>query len=166
LGDVIIAESVVDLAVRKIQLDQEGISGPEFRPRVFSTDMRLVNYLNYSGFQRPDWQARVFQEIEWPEHRRPAIQTGTIASADEVVSSNEWSERLLAAWPKLLGVEMEAGGACAAAELFDLKVVVIRGVSDYADPAKSDNEWRKRAMRTVIHLLRSVEFGAILQSSG
>lgn len=48
-----------------------------------------------------------------------------------------------------LGVEMKAGGVCAAAKEFNMDVAVIRGVSDLADPRKSDSEWRRRAMKTV-----------------
>jgi nucleoside phosphorylase len=43
-----------------------------------------------------------------------------------------------------------------------LPVSVIRGVSDKADPAKSDDEWRKRAMRTVSHLIRTIDFARIV----
>jgi nucleoside phosphorylase len=57
---------------------------------------------------------------------------------------------------------MEAGGVCAAAKMNSIQVVVVRGVSDLADPAKSDNVWRQRAMKTVAHLLESVDFRLLL----
>ena len=59
---------------------------------------------------------------------------------------------------------MEAGGVCAVAEEFGLQVGVVRCISDYANPAKSDNEWRLRAMNTVAHLLKSLDFEAMLEA--
>jgi nucleoside phosphorylase len=160
VGDILIADSIADLGMRKVQLDDNKITKPEFRPREFQTDPRLSRYIEHV-LSRSDWQASVVREVEWPDDRRPAIRHGTIASTDEVVASGEWVDRLCGAWPKLLGIEMEAGGVCAAAEVYNLRVAVVRGVSDRADPAKSDDEWRRRAMKTVIHLLASVEYSRL-----
>jgi len=163
LGDVVIARSIVDLATRKLLLEDDAkITITEFRPREWPTDNRLEKYLKY-GFDRTAWEQDAVQYAEWPEGKRPTIKYGTLASLDEVVSSNEWMTKLLQAWPKLLGVEMEAGGVCAAAFAHDIKVAVIRGISDLADPAKSDDEWRRRAMKTISHLLKNIEYDAIFE---
>jgi nucleoside phosphorylase len=148
LGDVVVAKSVADLASRKIRQHEDAVI-PEFRPREYATDSRISKLFQSGNFDRAKWEQRVIEQGEWPDGRRPTIHFGTVASVDEVVSSNEWVLKLRNAWPKLLGVEMEAGGVCAAAESFGLKVGVVRGISDHSDPAKSDTEWRRRAMKAV-----------------
>ena len=163
LGDVIVATNIADLATRKVRQEDDKITVPDFRPNVFMTDERIINYLRFK-FDRSSWEKKVIDEVEWPDGQRPTIRYGTLASLDEVVSSTEWVDRLCRAWPKLLGIEMEAGGVCAAASIFNMKVTVIRGVSDSADPAKSDTEWRKRAMDTVIHLLQHIEYDLVLKT--
>ena len=159
-GDILIATSVADLASRKIRGSARVI--PEFRPREFRTDERLSKYVRSGSFDRAGWEQAVISEAEWPEGLRPTIHHGTVASLDEVVSSAGWVETLCTAWPKLLGVEMEAGGVCAAAVVKGVPFAVVRGVSDVADPAKSDDEWRRRAIKTVAHLLENVIHSQLL----
>jgi len=38
----------------------------------------------------------------------------------------------------------------AAAEMLGVPVVVVRGVSDLANPLKADDEWRRRGLRTAL----------------
>ena len=128
---------------------------------MFDTDSRLANYLK-TRFKRSEWEQSVIKEAEWPDSRRPAIKYGEILSLDEVVANTDYSKTLRDYWPKLLGIEMEAGGVCAAAAIFDRKAAVVRGVSDLADPSKSDNEWRRRAMKTVAHLIEKIDFNVFL----
>jgi len=160
LGDVLIPKSVADLATRKVGKTKGRI--PEFRPREFRTDTRILKYVRSGSFDIRSWEPAVIDAAEWPDGLRPTIHDGPIASLDEVVSSTEWVDTLCKAWPKLCGVEMESGGVCAAAEVHDLKVAVVRGVSDLADPAKSDDAWRLRAMKTVAHLLETIDFARLL----
>jgi nucleoside phosphorylase len=159
IGNILIPVSIVDLASRKLHSDNRTI--PEFRPREFQTDARLSRYLKAS-FDKGAWETKVMKDAEWPDDRRPAIQYGPVASLDEVVADAGFVDALFQAWPKLLGIEMEAGGVCAAAESFGIKAAVIRGVSDLADPSKSDTEWRRRAVKTVAHLIENLDFNVIL----
>jgi nucleoside phosphorylase len=148
LGDVIVAKSVADLASRKIR-ENKTHALPEFRPKEFMTDQRLPEFLQSGSFDRASWEQRIIEHGEWPNGLRPTLHIGTIASLDEVVGSAKWITKLLGAWPKLLGVEMESGGVCAAAEEYRIRAAVVRGVSDFADPAKSDDSWRRRSMKAV-----------------
>ena len=50
----------------------------------------------------------------------------------------------------------------AVAEEFGVQAGVVRCVADYANPTKSDDEWRQRAITTVGHLLQSLDFEALL----
>jgi nucleoside phosphorylase len=154
LGDVLVADTVADLATRKIRNDAESVRA-EFRPRTFRTDSRLRDFFKSGSFQASDWEARILSDAAWPKGRRPALRYGTIASLDEIVSSDTWQQRLIEAWPELLGVEMEAGGVCRAVARARLPVAVIRGVSDLADPMKADDRWRRIAIHTVASLLET-----------
>ena len=151
-GDVLVADTIVDLALRKVRVEEEELA-QEFRPRVFSIDKRLVDFVRSSAFNRSTWTGAVANELDWPERQRPSVRIGPIACTDEVVASDEWRDQLLRASPKLQGVEMESGGVCAACEVDKIPVFVVRGVSDLADPTKSDDFWRKLSVLTSAHLL-------------
>ena len=148
-GAVIIADEIIDLATRK-----QNAENVQFRPRVFKTSNLLERYVHSRAFNEHEWEQHLLQTLEWPTGRRPSLHFGPLASVDEVVSSNSWRQELIKAWPKLLGVEMEAGGACAGAERFGRRVVVVRGVSDLADPRKSDDVWRPLAIKAVAALIK------------
>jgi nucleoside phosphorylase len=81
---------------------------------------------------------------------------------DEVVTSIEHADALRGHYHKLAAVEMESGGVCAAAKHFDVPVAVIRCVSDQADPSKTDDVWRPRAMKTIISLLQFIDLPRML----
>ncbi|MBC2696713.1 MAG: 5'-methylthioadenosine/S-adenosylhomocysteine nucleosidase [Desulfobacteraceae bacterium] len=161
LGDVIIAKSIADLASRKItENTTNGSTTQEFRPKEFFLDKKILNYISHK-LDTASWEQEVLHTLEWPNGKRPTIRSGTLASLDEVISSDEWRNNLLKAWPKLKGIEMEAGGVCAAAHEKGIDVSVIRGVSGLADPAKSDDHWRKLSMQTVGILIKQIDFNAI-----
>ena len=165
LGDIIIASTVTDIACRKIREDQ-GKMIDDYRPKTYKGDARIKEYLCSSCFNLEKWQGEVTKAAGWPAGNRPQILYGTLACSDAVVASQEWltaiGSHLCELWPDLLGIEMEAGGVCAVAEEFGLQVAVVRCISDYANPTKSDNEWRLRAMNTVAYLLKSLDFDAMM----
>jgi adenosylhomocysteine nucleosidase len=156
VGHIIVAETVVDLATRKIRDGEVGIH-TEFRRRDFVTADVISKILRSRHFNLEEWERHAIEEADWPKGKRPAIHYGLVTSLDEVISSKDWKEELLRATPKLLGVEMEAGGVCAAAQLFGIPVAVLRTVSDKADPSKKDDQWRRIAMVTLATLIESLD---------
>ena len=82
-----------------------------------------------------------------------------------MVASDEWRKQILEGKggdPKLLGVEMEAGGVCAAARKDGSPVSMLRVVSDQADPAKADDHWRKLGMKTLADLLKHASLAKVI----
>jgi adenosylhomocysteine nucleosidase len=156
-GAIIIPDQVFDLALRKIKGDET-----QFRPETYRTDPRLKNYIVSNAFDSAKWSAAAHSAADWPDHLRPNIRHDPLTSVDEVVSSIEHGDQLRKAFPKLAGVEMEAGGVFAAAREFNVDVSVIRAVSDNADPAKTDDAWRARAMKTIASLLCFVDLAVVL----
>lgn len=165
LGSVLIPTTVVDLATRKIQDDETGTT-TEFRRHDFHPHGALWRLLMSDHFKRDDWERQAIREAEWPEGLRPSLKDGPIASVDEVISSTEWQRQLTDACPKLLGVEMESGGVCAAAQRYAVPVVILRTVSDAADPAKKDTAWRRRGMKTVAILLEMLDIASLISTIG
>ncbi len=155
LGDILIPGQIVDVSLRKV-MEIEGEHHHEIRPNVFHPDKRLHEFFESGCFDLSSWQLQVTRDVDWPAHLRPVVHYADVASSDDVVSSDMWRDHLLKAWPKLCGLEMEAGGVCEAARDRtgpEKQVCVIRGVSDHADPSKADDEWRRRSMETVRHIL-------------
>ncbi len=58
---------------------------------------------------------------------------------------------------------MEAGGVCAAAEVFKVPVALVRTVSDVADPAKKDDKWRGIGMKTLASLLQCIKLAEVVR---
>ena len=159
-GHILCASTVVDLASRKVQ-DLENTIITRFRRKDYNLDDSLNAVLRSSAFDVDGWRNAAIKEGGWPEDRRPSLHFGPVASVDEVVASTDWRNKLRGSTEKLLGVEMEAGGVCAAAEPYRVSVAMIRAVSDNADPVKADDGWRTRGMITIAALLKRVSFADV-----
>jgi nucleoside phosphorylase len=157
-GAVLVPFTIADLASRKVDGDSTRI-----RPDPYEVDRRLGGFLD-NQFDVDKWTAFAAREGGWPDNLRPHLKLGgTLACLDEVVSDAEYRGKLLAAWDKLQGVEMEAGGVFAAARALEgPPVAVVRAVSDMADSAKADNEWRRRGIITIAAMLEQVDWAALM----
>jgi nucleoside phosphorylase len=75
----------------------------------------------------------------------PQRKVGPIATGDKVVAFKDVLDRYRNGWPKLLGVEMEAGGVASAC--FQANPApgffMVRSVSDLADAQKDSSTVRK-----------------------
>ncbi|QYE37234.1 hypothetical protein KZX46_21615 (plasmid) [Polymorphobacter sp. PAMC 29334] len=167
-GHIVIVTKVVDLALRKVD-DEADRPSPHFRREDYTLQDQLMKQLLSDEFDKHAWSAKAAKDFDWPPDRRPSLHCGLMASADEVVASKKWREQILdgkGGEPKLLGVEMEAGGVCAAAQKEGTPVSMLRVVSDQADPAKADDVWRKRGMRTLADLLLQASIGKVVAALG
>ncbi len=164
VGHTLGVTTVVDLAHRKVQDDASGGTTQRFRRRDFTLRSAVNDVLTSDSFDRQAWSDDATKRFDWPPDRRPSIHKGPVASVDEVVSSDDWRERLLSGHDKLLGVEMEAGGVCAAVDRDGVPVCMLRIVSDNADPSKADDQWRRRGMRTLASLLSRLPFDSVFEA--
>lgn len=162
-GHTICAASVVDLANRKVVDGPDGATQTKFRRRDFKLHHALRDLLQSDQFDEKSWQDEALEKADWPADRRPSLHDGLLACVDEVIASEDTQKKLLANTDKLLGVEMEAGGVCAAAERFSVPVSMLRVVSDNADPAKADDHWRKTGMKTMALLLQRFPWEQLLE---
>lgn len=161
-GAVICAETVVDLANRKVTDDENGGAKSKFRRRDYECTRAVYEVAKSNEFDEGEWASYSADEFDWQKGRTPSLWEGKIASADEVVASHEHRKKMVDSVDKLLGIEMEAGGVCAAAAGFKIPVSVLRVVSDMADPSKADDKWRKTGMRTLAELLKRLPLDRVI----
>jgi nucleoside phosphorylase len=165
-GHIIVVTKVVDLALRKVVDDENGAS-PNFRREDYPLHEQLMNQILSDDLDKDDWAAQACKTLQWPPDRRPSIHCGPMASADEVVASDIWRAEILKGQggePKLLGVEMEAGGICEAARKTNVPVCMLRVISDNADPSKADDNWRALGMSTLADLLKHLPMATVVEA--
>ncbi len=139
LGDVVIADQVVDYEVQKITA-----AGVSPRHRVYEPDRRLFARAQHiSG-----WESEI-QAVR-PASGAPKRLVGIVASGDKVIARGDAFSDLKRHFPKLMAIEMEAAGVqlAALAVAPPCGVLMIRGISDLADEAKDSanvKEWRSYA---------------------
>jgi nucleoside phosphorylase len=128
LGDVIVAEQVVDYEMQRIADDKM-----ELRPRIFEADHRLIGAA-----------LEISKGAEWRQWFRrhnegePRLHFGPVLSGDKVIASEAFVAGFLDRYPELIGVEMEGAGVAAALARWQAKIpfLMIRGVVDFANPQK------------------------------
>jgi nucleoside phosphorylase len=138
LGDVIVANQIVDYELQKLTAE-----GPQIRYEVHRADPGLLAAVQ--NLRTVDWLKLV--TTRRPQKGKPERRIGPIATGDKVVAFKDVLAKYQDAWPKLIGVEMEAGGVAHAA--FQARsrpgFLMIRGVSDLADEQKDSapvKSWR------------------------
>jgi nucleoside phosphorylase len=141
LGDVIVGDQIVDFELQKLTPE-----GPFPRDSIHRADPRLLNAaLNLAD---DAWLELI--TVSRPKKGLPGQRVGPVATGDKVIASPEFLERVLSRFPKIVGVEMEAGGAASAS--FQAPdgpgFLVVRGISDLADAnkdTKTVQAWRSYA---------------------
>lgn len=161
-GAVICVETIVDLANRKVTDDENGTAKSKFRRRDFDCIRAVYEVAKSDEFDEGAWALYSAEEFGWQKGRAPSLWEGKIASADEVVASDDHRKKIVDSVDKLFGIEMEAGGVCAAAAAFKVPVSVLRVVSDMADPSKADDKWRATGMKTLAELLKRLPLERVI----
>jgi nucleoside phosphorylase len=133
-GDIVIASQILYYEEQKLTK-----SGPETRPRLFEpARMLLDRALNY----RADPWGSIIQppDTKFPK-KKPRVFVAPIASGEKVFASAKATDMLRKIVPKVAAVEMETAGVTAAvlAGVKRTDVLVIRGISDFADTKKDDH---------------------------
>ncbi len=142
LGDVLVSNQIADY-----ELQRQSDAAPEIRWQVYKVSQRLLSAAQ--NFMDESWTDLI--SANRPYRRgRPKRYIGPIASGDKVIDSAETLEKFLKIWPKLIGVEMEAGGVALSVLQAEnqARFFMIRGVSDLADGKKKDpkvKNWRPYA---------------------
>ena len=78
------------------------------------------------------------EEQYYKDPLNPKVHIGVIASGSNVQKDPELFQRLEKVQRKTLGVEMEGAAIGAVAEIYEIPMIVVKGVQDYADHDKND----------------------------
>lgn len=140
LGDVLISEQVADYELAKVTPEKD-----EIRWQVYRVDQRL--YIAAQNFEGDLWRQTKSRRYD---KRIPEVHYGPICTGNKVVADDSLAAQFREVWSKLIGVEMEAGGAANAASQSARQTgfFMIRGVSDLADGNKDSSSvkrWRPYA---------------------
>ncbi len=145
LGDIMVATKVWDGASGKIKTDEEGndIFYPDFHELPLNPDIEsLVSSLASKRDLLNKIEESYTNNNSKPQYRLQ-VRKGPIASVPAVLSSEEEIKKLTVHVRKIIGIEMEGYGVFYAANNSAHPrpeyVCLIKSVSDYADPKKSDN---------------------------
>lgn len=141
LGDILVSDQIVDYELQKLTPE-----GPQVRWQVHRASPRLVGCAR--SFIGSSWQKLI--TTERPGDGVSKRHIGPIASGDKVIAFSEILTKYRDKWPTIIGVEMEAAGAAAAAFQASRSpgFFMIRGVSDLADKDKNSakvESWRSYA---------------------
>ena len=161
LGDIMVASKVWDGASGKIKTDEDGndIFMPDYHELPLDADMQgIVNRLaSDRNLLNSIEEGYRFQQGK-PDTKLN-VHIGPIASVPAVLSSKDEVVKIQEHCRKLLGIEMEGYGVFYAANNSarprPTYTVLVKSVSDYADPDKSDN-YQDYAMYTSAAFVRHI----------
>ena len=154
LGDILIADQIADYELQKLTPEKTSV-----RWQVHRVDPRMLGAAQ--NLRGDGWLTRVTGTR--PAAGAPRRHIGAICTGDKVIA-NGLLDDYRDVWAKLVGVEMEAGGAASAAfqAAHQTGFFMVRGVSDLADAAKDSatvDRWRAYACEVAaayaVGLLRS-----------
>ncbi len=143
LGDVLVADQVVDYTLGKVERDKDGKPRRLIRWETHRSDRSLFDSAKNLG---KAWHAKV--EMARPSGTgAPDRHLGVVASGGDVIADPDFIERYRDDWGKMIGVEMEGGGVATAlhASFERPRFLMVRSVSDFADEEKNKSttkEWR------------------------
>lgn len=141
LGDVVVADQVAYYPENKATPQ-----GRQIRWRMIPPDARL--YAETQGLAAAECVP--LMDVKRPIEGVPQLHRNTVATGDTVVADQTLLDTFMEVVPKLVAVEMEAYGVARAAWQTDepRRFLMIRGISDLADPDKDAAEvagWREYA---------------------
>lgn len=176
LGDVVVADEVNEFLAKSKAV--ESIQGLRFKfsgrhTRLDYTLRETINHFDVSGGNCLEkWHKSVRTDFDalGPNIDRslcnspPTLHLGSIASGDVVGAAQGFTDQLLEINRKFLALDMEAAGVVKSASdrLNPVRVLVLRGISDFADERKAEFDqqekgvWRRLSMRNATFFFLSL----------
>lgn len=138
---LLVSDQIIDYELQKLTRKRES-----YRFSVHRADPQLVGAaLNFLGDK---WLELV--SVARPSPGVTKRHIGPLATGNKVIETDRVINKLLNSWPKLIGIEMEAGGVASGCfqAVSQPGFFMVRGVSDLADENKQTEEvkrWRSYA---------------------
>ncbi|HWU90945.1 MAG TPA: hypothetical protein VN253_26950 [Kofleriaceae bacterium] len=123
-GDVLLADQVADYVLGKKEEGKKRITN-------WKGHLAGASLFESARALQPMWVKAI--KTKRPGEGAPKVVIGTVASGGDVVLDDELLAEFRAMWPKLVGVEMEAGGTATAAHhrVNKPEFLMIKAVSDH-----------------------------------
>lgn len=139
LGDICVAESVVDYDLGKVK---QGTYSPRWD--VFQGDPELLNTAKY--FTDGNWPTTILTAKPSGATTPPKVHFGSVLTGSKVIADEAMVASLRATWTQAIGIEMEGGGVAAAVHQHYLRpsMLIVKGVCDRATNTKND-KWQAYA---------------------
>lgn len=140
LGDIIIADQVFDYTAGKKYIDR---FAP--RPLSFCADDDIRNYVSVSVLNNDEISDSILQS--WYGGRIPhriSIHMKAMASGTAVIDDEQTMKSAAAVQDNLYGIDMEGYGVALACSALRTRWLVIKGVQDFADGKKEQDETQIR----------------------
>ena len=133
--DVVIANQVVDFALNKATS-----SGDSRRYKGYPVDRKLLNFA--TSLDESALGKRLRRAIGKKAAEGVTVHVGDVASSDNVVEDDSVVTNLLAHWPNMIAIEMEAGGlgATLATAVKPPTMFMVRAASDLANAEKGSKK--------------------------
>jgi nucleoside phosphorylase len=140
LGDVVVPEVIVGYEAMKVEP-----GGDRFHGSMVETDQPMIARVK-------GWDGTAAWKRKWGGERREISSNGSgestaenlavvfdaLASGEKVLADAERAQRLRELHRKVVAIEMEAAGFSAACLRRRIPFLVMKSISDFADPAKDD----------------------------
>jgi nucleoside phosphorylase len=135
LGDVLVPEQVVDYEMGKAKPE-----GLERRYQAYRPARALVDAAKTLPPNSWAMSVKAPRPDETTGRVVPNALVGTVASGQKVITAPDVIQDLQSDWAELIGVEMEGVGVALAAYQSESApgFLLVKGISDWADPAKED----------------------------
>jgi nucleoside phosphorylase len=125
LGDVLISERIIAYEPERV-----GTEATIPRGHHFQAGAQLYNAFRNADV---DWNFRDPNDVQCTPH------FGAILSGDKLVDNPDFKSELFEKHPNAIGGEMEGIGVAACAQRENCEWILVKGICDWADGAKSDN---------------------------
>lgn len=138
LKDLTVGDVVAGTEIAWTERGKAGDSG--YQPRIITAS---------SSIALTSWARRAVSQGVWRSRAQEAQGSqaivAQIASGEKVIADTEQRTRLTRLFSDAVAVEMEGYGFARTASNFQMNGIVVRGISDAADPHKSDDDQRLAA---------------------
>jgi nucleoside phosphorylase len=147
IGDVVVADEVVGLSKGSLT-DDPGSERYQFTLK--APEKQAYHSFHPFSFQR-GWADLVYDESQIPSDI--IVHRGTLVAAPIVVRSALLRNYIRTTWPRAQGIDMESMSLGVAHAMSYVATVIVKGISDSADPSKDDanqSTASRNAMRYVV----------------
>ncbi|MBV9617085.1 MAG: TIR domain-containing protein [Ktedonobacteraceae bacterium] len=143
MGDILVSRQLLPYDLQRVGTDSSGkvvvtlrADRPSASPRMLSIFRGAANY----------WQ------------EPPKVQFGPILSGDKLVDNQQYRDQMVELSPEAIGGEMEGAGLYAAAQRKKVDWILVKGICDWADGQKNQQDEGQRQKDAAENAVRFITY--------